>query len=276
MPTIQNAFGNILRKGVQMIFGGDAPGDLYYTVEREDEADVFELERLPLGAQNTVLVAGADRPEWQAAPPATISDGSVTFAKIQDIPSGTVIGRVDAGAGVSSALTAGDLSTLLTLGDASQVDVTDLPGLLGLGTASQVNTGTTNGTVPLIVTGDKLPTSVVPFIPMPTNTVASTPVNMVVGGAVNFNRATEPSLAVAILPTSFAVGDEVMVYGRCQGFFRISQNAGQSIIFNDDITTSGTGGYIESRDPNSAIRLKAISTTIMQVVSAVGSGFEVV
>jgi hypothetical protein len=253
MPTIQNAFGNILRKGVQMIFGGDAEGDLYFLDGNG------ELERLPLGAENTVLVAGVDRPEWQAAPPATIADGSVTFAKIQDIPSGTVIGRVDAGAGVSSALTAGDLSTLLDLG-----------------TAAFVSTGTASGTVPLIITGDKLPTSVVPFIPMPTNTVASTPVNMVVGGAVNFNRAAEPSLAVAVLPTSFAVGDEVMVYGQCQGFFRVSQNAGQSIIFNGDATTSGTGGYIESRDPNSAIRLKAISTTIMQVVSAVGSGFEVV
>lgn len=265
-----------------MIFGGDAEGDLYYAVEKEGEAGVFELERLPLGAENTVLVAGVDRPEWQSAPPATITDGSVTFAKIQDIPSGTVIGRVAADAGVSSALSAGDLSTLLTLGDASQVDVADLPGLLGLGTAATADTGTTNGTVPLIGAGDKLAAAVTPWVPMPHVVVTASTATLAPNQRVILGRGFTSGLCTLTLPAEgdFVVNDKIEIIGTAADGFRIAQRAGQSILFNTSQTAVGTGGYIQSLDIGSCLSLVCIGVgtgeSLWQVVASQGSSFTVI
>ena len=43
------------------------------------------------------------------------------------------------------------------------------------------------------------------------------------------------------LPATAAVGSQLAVQGSAAGLWRISQNAGQQIIFNGGSTTAGTG-----------------------------------
>lgn len=78
-------------------------------------------------------------------PNPTIANNAITFARMQDIASATILGRSTVGTGDPEALTAAQVRTLLALG-----------------TAALLNTGTVNGTIPLIGADNVLPASVIP------------------------------------------------------------------------------------------------------------------
>lgn len=154
--AIQNAFNNTLRGSVAMALGSDATGDIYYR-----NSNGF-LARLPIGANgdNMTIIGGI--PAWQAGaspggtaggdlagsfPNPTIALNAVTFAKIQNIATTTLLGRSTAGTGNIEALS-----------------VTTARSLLGLGTAALANTGTGNGNIPVLDSNGQLATSVIPSI----------------------------------------------------------------------------------------------------------------
>jgi hypothetical protein len=80
------------------------------------------------------------------------------------------------------------------------------------------------------------------------------------GGGITWNNVTGSSQTMAVnngyidngsgtptvytLPATAAVGSQLAVQGSASGLWRISQNAGQQIIFNGGSTTAGTGGYV--------------------------------
>lgn len=159
--AIQNSFNNTLRGSVAVQFGSDATGDMYY----RNASGV--LTRLPIGANgdNMTIIGGI--PAWQqgASPGGTaggdlsgsypnpaIALNAVTFAKMQNIATTTLLGRSTAGTGSIEALSASSAKTLL-----------------GLGTAADANTGTSSGNVPVLDGSGLLPTSVIP--PLALNTI---------------------------------------------------------------------------------------------------------
>lgn len=152
--TIQNSFNNTLRGSIAMALGSDATGDMYY----RNASGV--LTRLPIGTNgdNMTIIGGV--PAWQAGaspggtaggdlsgtyPNPTIAANAVTFSKIQNITTATILGRSTAGTGVIEPLSASSARTVL-----------------GLGTAALANTGTGSGNVPVLDGSGLLSTSVIP------------------------------------------------------------------------------------------------------------------
>lgn len=61
---------------------------------------------------------------------------------------------------------------------------------------------------------------------------------------------------VCTLPDTAALGSVIRICGKGAGGWRISQNAGETIIWDEtDSTTTGTGGYLASTDDYDAIEL---------------------
>lgn len=82
------------------------------------------------------------------------------------------------------------------------------------------------------------------------------------------------SLVTVTLPSTAIIGDIVEVVGKGAGFFRISQNSGQSIFFSNVFTTTGTGGFISSEIDDQYSAVKLLCTTIdtgWTVISSIGN-----
>lgn len=113
------------------------------------------------------------------------------------------------------------------------------------------------------------------------------------GGGMTWTEVTGTSQAISVnsgyiannasqvafpLPTSCAVGDRFIVKGKGAGGWRITQAAGQQIIWEEggvaglDNTTAGTSGYIESTDDHDAVELICtVANTTFSPLSSFGN-----
>jgi hypothetical protein len=67
--------------------------------------------------------------------------------------------------------------------------------------------------------------------------------------------ANNAALVTATLPSTSAVGDLVWIVGQGAGGWQIAQNAGQTIHFGNQDTTTGIGGHLDSTNQYDAIQL---------------------
>lgn len=86
--------------------------------------------------------------------------------------------------------------------------------------------------------------------------------------------ANDDSLQLLNLPLNAAVDDAIAIYGIGTGLFRITQNAGQTIRFNDSLSTMGVTGKIEATHVNSVLKLIYVGANRWLVDAAIGN-FEV-
>jgi len=116
------------------------------------------------------------------------------------------------------------------------------------------------------------------------NGAGALPTFQAVGGII-WNEVTGTSQAAAVnngyvannasqvtitLPDTAAFGSVVKVMGKGAGGWKIAQNAGETIRWDEStVTTTGTGGYLESTDDHDAIELVC---TTANTVWTVGPG----
>lgn len=164
---------------------------------------------------------------------------------------------------------------LMALGDDATGDTfyTDPNGEFenrAIGTLGQVYTVQEVG-------GDLLPGwDAAPYGPMPTNVITGASSGMNPNERIIIARSAVSGLCTLTLPETAAVGSVIPICGQAQDSFRIAQNADQLIVFNGNTTTTGVGGYIQSRSPNDTLTLVCLAANIRwQVVNPNGSGFDV-
>lgn len=89
--------------------------------------------------------------------------------------------------------------------------------------------------------------------------------------------ANSGGLVTFTLPVTAAVGDKYRVVGKSASFWRIAQNASQTIFFLDQTTTTGTGGSITSTQRYQTIEIECITTnTEFSVTYGSGASYTVV
>ena len=108
------------------------------------------------------------------------------------------------------------------------------------------------------------------------------------GGGINWNEVTGTSSGMSVnngyiannaaqvtltLPDTAALGSVLKVVGKGAGGWRIAQNAGESIIWDEAAsTTTGVGGYLESTDDYDAIEIVCtVADTTWTVLSSKGN-----
>lgn len=97
----------------------------------------------------------------------------------------------------------------------------------------------------------------------------TTSATMAVNNGYIANNASRVTLT---LPDTAAIGSIVRVAGKGAGGWRIAQNAGETIYYGVQQTTTGTSGYLESNHRRDSIELVCITAnTDWQVISAVGN-----
>lgn len=80
-------------------------------------------------------------------------------------------------------------------------------------------------------------------------------------GDNNSYIANNASRVTFTLPATLTNGARYIVAGLGAGGWKIAQNAGQSIRVGESVTTTGTGGYVQSANSTDCIMLVAVSTT---------------
>lgn len=93
-------------------------------------------------------------------------------------------------------------------------------------------------------------------------------------GAVNSGYTANNAGLVSIsLPTTSAVGDFIEVNGKGAGGWKVTQAAGQQILFGAASSTSGATGYLASTLQYDCVRLRALAAdgNSWVVVSSVGT-----
>lgn len=84
------------------------------------------------------------------------------------------------------------------------------------------------------------------------------------------NNAT--TRVVETLPATAAVGAEINITNIGAAGWRVGQNANQYIRFGDVVTTTGTGGYVESTALGDTVRLICtVANSGWQVISSIGN-----
>jgi hypothetical protein len=156
--VLQNNFNN-------QLFVGSGGVKLQTLVQDLTQGDIFylnssrELVRLAIGASGLALVSTGTALSYSAPipggnaggdlsgsfPSPTIANDAVTFAKLQNINTATILGRLTASTGDPEALTPAQARSVM-----------------GLGTAAVLNTGTTSGTIPLLDGAGLLDPAVLP------------------------------------------------------------------------------------------------------------------
>lgn len=99
-----------------------------------------------------------------------------------------------------------------------------------------------------------------------TKVITTTP-EILTPDSKNFIDAVDPPILT--LPPTFTRGSVIEIVGIGPTNWRINQNAGQVIYFNNLITTTGVTGYIESSEPTDSITLLAVDNNYqMKIVNA--------
>lgn len=361
--AVQNSWNNRIVQAPTIDYG--AIGSLYY----KDSANKFVA--LPIGSSGQILgVSGSNLPVWQTGsapsgsaggdltgstyPNPVITNNAVTLAKLADIATASILGRITVGTGDPEVLTATQVRTLL-----------------GLGTAALVNIGNSVGNIPPIEAGGYLNTSVIPplrsheFVQVAnqaarlalttsqvqpgdeafqldtletyklidtdpsisgnwvliadrtldassitsgilanarlasvaptsgqylsfdgTNKVWSTPsgstpiiVDVTSADVTLTNKAIHyvdsTSNRLLTLPSSAVKGDAIFIRGLNTGGFRIVQTTGQTVRFNETLSTSGASGYVRT-DPNaprSSLTLECIAANTAWYVTQSNGNF---
>jgi hypothetical protein len=85
---------------------------------------------------------------------------------------------------------------------------------------------------------------------------------------------TATTLSIITLPTGATFGSVIEVVGTGTGFWRVSQNASQSIKFGVATTATGTGGYLSATSQYDCVKLLCTSAnTTFVVTSSIGNIF---
>jgi hypothetical protein len=88
----------------------------------------------------------------------------------------------------------------------------------------------------------------------------------------NAYGANNAAQVVFTLPSTFAVGDEMIIMGLGAGGWKIAQNASQLIHMSGQVTTTGTGGSLSSGTQYDTVHLKAlVANTTLTVIGAQGT-----
>lgn len=107
------------------------------------------------------------------------------------------------------------------------------------------------------------------FAPLPQTVVSGTSQTAAVNNGYITNNA---SLCTVTLPSTASVGQLVQVSGQGAGGWKIAQNAGQSIIFNSNVTTTGVTGSLSSSLTNDNIVVMCtVANTTFLVISSQGN-----
>ncbi|MGL5925580.1 hypothetical protein [Chroococcidiopsis sp.] len=140
--VLQNSQNAVLHDDIDVRLVGSSPGDLFFVNSS------LKLTRLPIGASGQALVVNATANGYTyvsglpssgnaggdltgSFPNPVIATNAVTFPKIQNINTATILGRSTAGSGNIEALTSAQVIALLGLGGAATRTV-------GLGTGNLV------------------------------------------------------------------------------------------------------------------------------------------
>lgn len=238
--AVQNSWNNRIIQAPTIDYG--SIGALYY----KDAAD--RLVALPIGLTGQILSVNASNlPVWQTGsapsgnaggdltgstyPNPTISNNAVTLAKIADITTASILGRVTAGTGDPEVLTAAQARSVL-----------------GLGTAALVNTGNAVGNVPLIEVGGFLNTSVIP--PLRSH---------------EFVQVANQAARLALTTSQVQPGDEAFQIDTSETYKLIATNpsiAGNWVLISD--LTLDASAIVSGSLPNA--RLASNSPTTGQVL----------
>lgn len=84
--------------------------------------------------------------------------------------------------------------------------------------------------------------------------------------------ADNASLVTFTLPATAALGDQIQVWGKAAGGWKISQNAGQQIIVGILSSTAGTGGFVASTKQTDIIQLRCTTAGASTIWSSIPSG----
>lgn len=102
-------------------------------------------------------------------------------------------------------------------------------------------------------------------------TVTSGPVTLIANQGYIIDT---PALGLLYLPVSAEVGDQYYIEGLGVNLFKINQNSGQQIIFGDQQSTVGPGGYLQSTDSGDSLTLICVvANTVFKVRSTIGNIF---
>ena len=91
---------------------------------------------------------------------------------------------------------------------------------------------------------------------MPWTEVTGTSQTMAINNAYIANNA---ALVTLTLPATAAIGDIVQIIGKGAGGYKIAQNAGQTIYFGNQTSTTGVGGSVDSTHQRDAIELVCVT-----------------
>ena len=107
------------------------------------------------------------------------------------------------------------------------------------------------------------------FAPIPQTVVSGTTQAMAANNGYIANNA---ALCTLTLPSTASVGQLLQVTGQGVGGWKVAQNAGQTIIFNSNTTTSGTGGSLASTLQTDMVYLMCtVANTTFNVIGSQGN-----
>lgn len=107
------------------------------------------------------------------------------------------------------------------------------------------------------------------FTPIPTTVVTGTSQAATTNNAYASNNA---SLCTITLPTTAAVGDELIIMGLGAGGWLVAQNSSQLVHFGSSVTTTGVSGSLASSNAFDTVHLKClVANTTFTVIGAQGN-----